>query len=570
MHFRFTISSIAIKTRHQILLSLGIVLFIVQTTWAQKAYIPNLDDNTVSVIDLTADSVTATIDVGGTPIGIAISKTFNKVYICESNTETISVINAETDVIEATIDVGGVNRITIDPFSRYAYVGDANFDVIKVIELSTDSIVDIIPIEGTPLQLMYNPIEYQLLVTNGNKLSIMRTHLFHDVDANLNMDFPHSIVFSPNGEKAYVTEFFGDRISEVDLSDHTATPFIEGIISPKGIAISPDGSTLYVTSETGGGAVQVIDVATAEVTSTLNVGSGPESINIGPFGEKAYVVNYLSNDVSVIDMATNTVETSIAVGNSPQAIGNFILPGLVVPGDRCIDAFDINYLFGQELEVPQTSAMHNNVGATATDDPDFGFDCFTEFSYASEPSINNSLWFTFQGDGDAYRIRTVQCGDIANYFEDTQAVLYTGEDCDNLTSVLCNDDQPGFGNFEVVFETETVIDSTYQLMIDGYFGYISLGLSEGEFCLEVTRLSGTSTKDIQVEEMTLFPNPTTGVLYIDQPGLETVEVYNDQGQLVFSQNQVGREIDISHLPAGMYFIKAIGADSIYTGRVVKK
>jgi len=48
---------------------------------AQNAYITNQFSNTVSVIDTATDTVIATIPVGLTPFGVAVSPDGSKVYI---------------------------------------------------------------------------------------------------------------------------------------------------------------------------------------------------------------------------------------------------------------------------------------------------------------------------------------------------------------------------------------------------------------------------------------------------------------------------------------------------------
>ena len=94
---------------------------------------------------------------------------------------------------------------------------------------------------------------------------------------------------------------------------------------PWGVAVSPDGTKVYVTNH-GNNNVSVIDTATNTVTATVNVGSYPNGVAVNPDGTKVYVANPGSNTVSVIDTATNTVTATVNVGNSPVAFGQFIGP----------------------------------------------------------------------------------------------------------------------------------------------------------------------------------------------------------------------------------------------------
>src|SRR5215831_9019994 len=76
------------------------------STHAQNAYITNRSSSTVSVIDTATDTVSATIPVGLTPDGVAVSPDGSKVYVTNASSNTVSVIDTATNTISATIPVG--------------------------------------------------------------------------------------------------------------------------------------------------------------------------------------------------------------------------------------------------------------------------------------------------------------------------------------------------------------------------------------------------------------------------------------------------------------------------------
>ncbi|WP_281250436.1 YncE family protein, partial [Rhodococcus marinonascens] len=86
---------------------------------------------------------------------------------------------------------------------------------------------------------------------------------------------------------------------------------------PKAVAVSPNGSYAYVTSQNG--SVSVIDTATNTVTGTIDVGRGPHAVAFNPNGSYAYVTSQ-NGSVSVIDTATNTVTETVSVGAYPEGI----------------------------------------------------------------------------------------------------------------------------------------------------------------------------------------------------------------------------------------------------------
>ncbi|HEX2484334.1 MAG TPA: YncE family protein, partial [Myxococcota bacterium] len=66
------------------------------------------------------------------------------------------------------------------------------------------------------------------------------------------------------------------------------------------IALSPDGSKLYVANTTSG-TVSVISTGTSSVIATVNVGVEPVSVAVRPDGLEVWVSNHVSDSVSVID-----------------------------------------------------------------------------------------------------------------------------------------------------------------------------------------------------------------------------------------------------------------------------
>ena len=71
--------------------------------------------------------------------------------------------------------------------------------------------------------------------------------------------------------------------------------------SPIWVAVSPDGRRAYIT-DFRSDSVSVIDTATDTVIAAISVGVGPRGVVVSPDGHRAYVVNYRSGTVSVINI----------------------------------------------------------------------------------------------------------------------------------------------------------------------------------------------------------------------------------------------------------------------------
>jgi len=193
------------------------------------------------------------------------------------------------------------------------------------------------------------------------------------------------------------------------------------------------------------------------------------------------------------------------------------------------------------------------------------------------PSFPLSLpGYRFTGTGTTYHIQTVPCN-ATNYIGtaqddpgNTQMAIYSGNNCNNLTQIACNDDLDAIGvpDLRAGLDFTTEAGQQYFMLIDGFNA--QGGITRGELCLEVTKLATTSVIEIDKTEIRLFPNPTTGRFQLSNIQADRVHVYDNTGRLMQHISQPVSEVDLSGLPAGVYVLKITEGDSVYSARVVKQ
>ena len=103
---------------------------------------------------------------------------------------------------------------------------------------------------------------------------------------------------------AYIAN--GNNVSVVDTATNTITATIAVGPSPYGVAVTPDGTKVYVTNSDDD-TISIIDTATNVVTATVSVGCNPLGVAISPDGTRIYVANAGDNTTSIINTTKNTV-----------------------------------------------------------------------------------------------------------------------------------------------------------------------------------------------------------------------------------------------------------------------
>jgi len=119
---------------------------------------------------------------------------------------------------------------------------------------------------------------------------------------------------------AYIANSSLDNVSVINTATGNFVTDIAVGNKPWAVAVSPDGSHIYVLNKNdarfaGIGTVSVIDAAQNIVINTISVGKNAISIVVSPDGGKAYVANETSNTVSSINLVNNTV-TDIPIASA--------------------------------------------------------------------------------------------------------------------------------------------------------------------------------------------------------------------------------------------------------------
>jgi YVTN family beta-propeller protein len=128
---------------------------------------------------------------------------------------------------------------------------------------------------------------------------------------------PGAVAITPDGTKLYVANEGSNTLSVVASATNTVVTTVTLSSTPQSIAITPDGSTVYVSMSNG----DLLPVPTQTNTPgrPISVGAaGPLALT--PDGSMAYIgddIDVASNTVVPVDLRTKTSGTPITVGRAP-------------------------------------------------------------------------------------------------------------------------------------------------------------------------------------------------------------------------------------------------------------
>jgi YVTN family beta-propeller protein len=331
------------------------------------ALVANELDGTVSVLDTEAMMVTATVPVGGRPTGVGVVTTTPSAYVTNSSPDAVAVLDAATTNVIKTINIPacsaplcGPGAVAISTDGRRAYVPapvDDGSHVLSVIDTSTKAVTDSVTIRPDAA-----PRSGGVAVTADGRFACVSGYLLMQdagesttaalysdiVDLDTKRIVPRMSVLGPSGPveefltrartaaaiapggMCYVTDGFSGNVLVIAMSENTVVKEIPLGSTLTGIAITPDGHSVYVSAGTFGsppaskdeGEVFVIDTISNEVTATIRQPGGHffSGVAVSPSETFAMITDSEAGRVLVADTATKRLTASIPVGSGPGGV----------------------------------------------------------------------------------------------------------------------------------------------------------------------------------------------------------------------------------------------------------
>jgi YVTN family beta-propeller protein len=332
-----------------------------------KVYVTNMVAGTVSVINTATQTVVKSILVGTEPFGCALTPDGTKLYVANFSSDTVSVISTATDTVIRTIALPASNpkprgiaintdgTVYVTGFLAQLRAGgvegadDGKEGHVTLINSATDTVsgtVTLNPITNTGFNSngsaldrinSTNPATFtfvtgafpnllQGLAIKGGKVYLTSTgsspngpfrfnvnvqSLLPVIDTATNTDVGNTLNMNRG------IQFLPAPGTRLFPTNPIAIAFKNG--ANEGFVVSAASNALYKVSLDGSG-VPTINAPTGATDPgnviRTDVGKNPQGIVINSTDTRAYVMNYISRDVTAIDISPTT---PVVIGTIPSA-----------------------------------------------------------------------------------------------------------------------------------------------------------------------------------------------------------------------------------------------------------
>ena len=302
---------------------------------------------------------TATIDDCGVCDSDSTNNCIFKIYMAYQGTEKVGVLNGKTGNLIKEIDLNisgspdNPHYIVIDEVNSFWYVTLLSSGYVLKYDLITDELVSSIQVGNMPALMEIDPENNYLYVSRfmpmgGNETSSTYVHRIHtetlEKDSlNIGASSPHGIALSSDGSTLWVasnqsSHFFRIETSrfhevgyqpenyKIDETVQDSYEYNDGVYEPLELVLNSNGQELFIScSDMMINEIRSFSTESGALSNVFELdmtGRQPWHIVIDPVQSILYSANRMGNTVSVVDLNSDEITYILDdTMNMPHGIG---------------------------------------------------------------------------------------------------------------------------------------------------------------------------------------------------------------------------------------------------------
>jgi YVTN family beta-propeller protein len=236
-----------------------------------------------------SDSGTSFVSTG--TVHVALNPSGTTAYVVEQFGNAVRVLDLTSNTITASIPLSNSGfNIIVAPNGQRAYVSTAD-GRLYVIATLTNSLIDSMAVGPAANGFAFSP-DGDILYASSRDAGTITA--FRTSDDTRLVTFsvggrPQRLVVAPDGLRLYAANE-DSGLTVVDLGDGTLLPRVNPLGSGYGLGLTPDGAQLYLTDPLSG-RLAIIDRASLGTVAILALGGEPRNVAFDALGTTGVVTD---------------------------------------------------------------------------------------------------------------------------------------------------------------------------------------------------------------------------------------------------------------------------------------
>jgi DNA-binding beta-propeller fold protein YncE len=263
--------------------------------------------------------ITTRLPILGAPFGLAVAGA--TAYVTLAFADSLAILDFPAERRLGAVATGDVpTSVAVNSAGTRAYVTDQFSEHLSTFSLPTNTPAGGVTIPGSPYVTLTSANDGTVWVTSGSldRVYAVNTTTLAIVDSAPTPAGPNGLARHPTLARLYVSGSFDGNVYELDATtlDSLRSWSLGG--SAQGMVVSTDGTTLFVANEAGW--IDVITLSNGAVGTPVVVAGSPFGLALSPDGVRLAVSSANPGSVVVFNAASRTVLRTVRTGGVPRRL----------------------------------------------------------------------------------------------------------------------------------------------------------------------------------------------------------------------------------------------------------
>lgn len=258
-------------------------------TVAHRGYVVNAGSGTVSIVDLQAERVVATVRTDLHPYAIAVDSRLHRAYVSNVFSNQLTMIDGATNQV-TVLKAGSQDALLVEPQLHEIWLCSYESDHLGLLD-ETDLTIRSIPSVNHVWALTPGLRVGEIFAVSIGSDELLRIHPGESAARVKVGSMPDALAIDNNRRRIYVANYADNSVTVLDADTLKTVTTVPVGRTPQALAIDPVRQRVYVAN-THDSTVSVLDIKDNRVTRTVPVAGVPYQLKLDPESGDVYAATF--------------------------------------------------------------------------------------------------------------------------------------------------------------------------------------------------------------------------------------------------------------------------------------